>query len=488
MKKALTIEEIDLLEQRFIERARESFWVYRQYINKNLLIGWFVKELCRELQEWFGLYKAGKNPKLIIQIAPQHGKSTAVIDFLSWVAGQDPDSRVIYATFSDRLGIRANLKLQKIYDSEKFKKVFPETKINTLNAVTVSGQTLRNREIIEYVGRDGYFHNVTVNGAVTGMSANILAWDDMIKGHAEANSETLRNRTHEWLESDFMTRASNDYAVLGVGTEWHIDSPVQRYIKSNPDCKIIKYKAIAEEEEKYRKAGEALFPELKSLQFLEERKRSMNPLAWLALYQSSPTLASGNLFSRETFRYYTYDNGYVTIDGKSLLLSNYKIYQIIDPAGTEKKNSDYFVIMTIGVSIHNSDIIVLDIRREKAETPKHLDMLNQEYERWKPINQYVENKSFGINIIQAFSKTNRPVKTLEAKGDKPTRAQITQGFYDNGKIYHRQGAHWLSEFEQELLQFPYGTHDDMVDCIAYAGIVVQSMPLTTNRVVSTRRL
>jgi predicted phage terminase large subunit-like protein len=171
-----------------------------------------------------------------------------------------------------------------------------------------------------------------------------------------------------------------------------------------------------------------------------------------------------------------------------LLLDNFKIYQIIDPAGTEKRTSDYFVIMTIGVSIHNNDIIILDIRREKAETPKHLDMLNQEYAKWKPINQYVENKSFGINIIQAFKQTSRPVKTLDAKGDKPTRAQIIQGFYENGKVYHRESSHWMSDFEQELLQFPYGIHDDMVDCIAYAGIIVQSMPIGNTRIVSKRSL
>lgn len=471
----MNYNDFELYDELSAIQARDNFYVYRQYINPKLILGWFVKELCYELQQWYEDYKAGLNPKLIVQIAPQHGKSIAVIDFFSWLAGKDPDTRTIYATFSERLGIRANLRLQKTYDSPKYKKIFPQTMINTSNSVTVSGQTLRNREIIEYVGREGYFHNVTVNGAVTGMSANVLAWDDMIKGHAEANSEVFRNRIHDWLESDFMTRASNDYAVLGVGTEWHIDSPVQRYIRSNSDCKVIKYKAIADNDEPNRKAGEPLFPELKSLSFLLDRKKSMNPLSWLALYQANPTLAKGNLFNRDTFRYYTYDNGIITIDGTRTDLTQFKVYQIVDPAGTEKKNSDYFVVMTIGVSAKNSDIIILDIRREKAETPKHLEILQSEFEKWKPINQYVENKSFGINIIQAFKNTNRPVLTLEAKGDKPTRAQITLGYYANSKVYHRQSASWLSDFEEELLQFPYGLHDDMVDCIAYAGIITQSM-------------
>ncbi|MET0538353.1 MAG: hypothetical protein ABWZ64_10430, partial [Xanthobacteraceae bacterium] len=44
-------------------------------------------------------------------------------------------------------------------------------------------------------------------------------------------------------------------------TRWHLDDPVGRLIERVPDAKVFRYPAIAEEDEKNRRKGEALFPE-----------------------------------------------------------------------------------------------------------------------------------------------------------------------------------------------------------------------------------
>lgn len=459
----------------FALEAKENFWVYRQFLTPNLKLSWFQKEIAYALMQFYQDYKAGKRPKLIIEAPPQHGKSVQVIEFISWLAGHDPDAKTIYTSFSERLGIRANLRLQRIFDSDKYKQVFPDTKINKQNTVTISGQYLRNREILEYVDHDGYFRNTTVNGSITGESLDIAIIDDAVKGRAEANSQTIRDKTWEWLTDDFFTRFSEQGAMLVIGTRWHIDDPIGRLRNNLKDIQVLSYKAIAEEDEPNRKAGEALFPTHKSIDFLLERKKAMNPLSWLSLYQSAPTLGDGNLFSRDTFKYFKYEDNTVYTD-REYLIDNFHIFQTIDVAGTENKDSDYFVCMTFGLNIHNGDLIILDVYREKKETTKHMAVMENQYQKWKAI-QYVENKQFGINIIQAYRDTNRPVGTLEAKGSKEMRSLVIRNFYDNGKVWHRQGASWLDNFEEEILAFPQGIHDDQVDCLSYGGIVAQSMPL-----------
>jgi hypothetical protein len=212
----------------FALEAKDNFWVYRQYINPSLKLSWFQKEIAYALMQFYEDYKAGRRPKLIIEAPPQHGKSVQVIEFISWLAGHDPDAKTIYASFSERLGIRANLRLQRIYDSEKYKQVFPETQINKQNTVTISGQFLRNREILEYVNREGYFRNTTVNGSITGESLDISVLDDCVKGRAEAESQTIRDKTWEWLTDDFFTRFSESAGMLVIGTRWHIDDPMGR--------------------------------------------------------------------------------------------------------------------------------------------------------------------------------------------------------------------------------------------------------------------
>ncbi|MCR8526355.1 terminase family protein, partial [Escherichia coli] len=146
----------------------------------------------------------------------------------SWIAGRNPDCRTIYGSFSERLGIRANLKLQRIYDSALFQSIFPETKISQSNVVTKSGQTMRNREMIEYVGKGGYFRNTTVRGSITGESLDLGVIDDPIKGRTEANSSTIRDAAWDWFTDDFFTRFSEDAGLLIILTRWHIDDPVGR--------------------------------------------------------------------------------------------------------------------------------------------------------------------------------------------------------------------------------------------------------------------
>jgi hypothetical protein len=292
----------NLIEARQIEQARRSFWAYRQLMNPKMKRGWWQREIARRLQAFHEDLQAEERPKLVIQAPPQHGKSEMVTDFIAWMAGHNPDLKTIYASFSERLGIRANLRLQRVFDSRKYKLAFPETRINSSNAVTISAQTLRNREIIEFEGHTGYFRNTTVRGSITGESLDLGVIDDPIKGREEAGSQVVRDKTWDWLLDDFLTRFSEHAGMLAILTRWHIDDPIGRLLEHMPGVKVVSYPAIATEDEEYRKQGEPLLPEHKSLEFLLERKNVMFAPHWEALYQQAPTVAEGELFKPEQIK------------------------------------------------------------------------------------------------------------------------------------------------------------------------------------------
>src|SRR5262249_35712342 len=69
-----------------------------------------------------------------------------------------------------------------------------------------------------------------------------------------------------------------------------------------PETKILRYPAVAEEDEKNRHKGEALFPEHKSLPFLMERRKAMSQASWESEYQQNPILAGGGMFPIEKFQ------------------------------------------------------------------------------------------------------------------------------------------------------------------------------------------
>ena len=130
MSLALTVEDIDILEDLWIQKSRVNFLAYRMFMrNDKFLSGWFVTDLCARLQQFYLDLIAGKRPVLIIQTPPQHGKSWSVADFIAWISGKIPELKAIYATHSKMLSSRCNLAQQRQIDSDKYKKVFPKLRL-----------------------------------------------------------------------------------------------------------------------------------------------------------------------------------------------------------------------------------------------------------------------------------------------------------------------------------------------------------------------
>ena len=84
-----------------------------------------------------------------------------------------------------------------------------------------------------------------------------------------------------------------------IMTRWHLDDPIGRLIERFPAVKSFRYSAIAEEDERNRSKGEALFPEHKSLSFLLERKKAMTQASWESEYQQNPIVVGGGIFPIE---------------------------------------------------------------------------------------------------------------------------------------------------------------------------------------------
>jgi hypothetical protein len=286
-------------EDDLIKEARKSFWEFRVLMNPRLLLRnmWFPKKIARQLRKFYDDYKAGKRPILLLMTPPQHGKSLTVIDFIAWAIGHDPELRVIYSSFSDRLGVRANLRLQRSLDSKVYKQIFPKTYLSDKHIVTLAGRHLRNHEVLEFCEHEGYFRNTTVLGSITGEALDLGVIDDPLKGRAEANSELQREKVWNWLTDDVMSRFSEYAGLILIMTRWHVDDPAGRLIEHyGKRVKIVRYPAIAEVDEEDRDAGEPLFPQLKSLDFLMERRKLYTEASWQALYQQTPIVPGGGIF------------------------------------------------------------------------------------------------------------------------------------------------------------------------------------------------
>lgn len=446
------------------ERARRDFGSFRKLINPKLKRGWFQFECEIELQAFAKDLAEGKRPKLVIEAPPQHGKSFIVIDFIAWISGRYPDLRTIYASFSKRLGVRANLRLQRIYESEVYRRIFPATFINTPGEEL--GRFLRNSEILEYVGKEGSFRNTTINGAINGEGLDLGVIDDPLKGREAARSETIRNKTWEWFTDDFFTRFSEDSGLLAILTRWHLDDPIGRLTAIDPSIKVLKFRAIAIEDEKHRKKGEALFPEHKSIEFLLERKALMTSANWESLYQQSPIKVGGDIIKGEWFGRY----------GKLPKIKFRKIFG--DTAQKTAERNDFSVLECWGKGA-NGGVYLIDMIRGKWTAPELKRRTIAFWEKHKAIGAddpmmfgplralMIEDKSSGTGLIQEIKeKGGIPVKGIERTRDKYTRVDDVLTYIEAGQVHVPEDAPFTSDFIEECEAFTADdshAHDDQID-------------------------
>ena len=98
-----------------------------------------------------------------------------------------------------------------------------------------------------------------------------------------------------------LSRFSEHAGLIMIMTRWHVHDPAGRLIEHFGLGRItqIRYPAIAEVREQYRKPGDPLFPELKSMEFLLERRKLYTESSWEALYQQNPFIVGGGIFPIE---------------------------------------------------------------------------------------------------------------------------------------------------------------------------------------------
>jgi predicted phage terminase large subunit-like protein len=464
--------DLNLLEQIAIAQARQSFWAFRQYINPKMIKGWWQKEIAYALQQFYYDLQSDKKPMLVITAPPQHGKSYQVIDFIAWLTGLNPDNKIIYTSFSERLGVRANLRLQRIYDNEIYKKIFPDTKINQKSGN--DNDYSRNRELLEYNNKEGFFRNTTVRGSITGECLDLGIVDDPIKGREQAGSLTVRDKTWDWFTDDFFTRFSENAGLLCILTRWHLDDPIGRLLASDigKEVRLLNYPAMAVKQEKNRNIGDVLFPEHKSLDFIMRRKQSMSTSSFESLYQQNPIIQGGEIIKGEWFK---------RVDVLPKMLYR-KIFG--DTAQKTKEHNDFSVFQCWGYG-EDKKIYLIDQIRGKWEAPQLKrncidfwikQLAETDIGTLRDLN--IEDKASGTGLIQDIKQSALiPVKAIQRNIDKTTRVLDVISYIESGFVVLLDKKPYLSDFISECEAFTGDNthaHDDQIDplCDAITTMIV----------------
>ena len=460
----LSADDLDLVEEAWGAAAREHFWAFRCLIHPNMLDSWWQRKVAAALMRFWRDLQEGRRPALLLQAPPQHGKTEQVSDFIAWVAGKDPNIKTIFGSYSDDLGVKVNMNLQRLFDSAPYKVAFAKTKLNETNVSSANSlRWQRNSSLLEYVGFEGSFRNTTIMGQINGMGLDLGVIDDPMKGRAEAQSKTIRDKTWGWLTDDFFGRFSDKAGLLMIMTRWHLDDPAGRWLDHFPNTRVLRFPAIAEHDEKHRKRGEALFPEHKSLEFLMARRKVLTESGWQSIYQQSPIAAGGDMFPTERFTIIR------SVDRSNVRRS----IRYVDKADT--KDGGAYTAAALVHDMRDGTTVIEDMLRgqwsaleretrifqaaeaDRAECPR--------YAIWFEVEPGSGGKESGESSVRRFKGFN--VQLDRVTGSKEARAEPYAAQAQAGQVSLVAGG-WNRAFLEEHEQFPFGKYKDQVDATAGA--------------------
>ncbi len=413
----------------------------------------------------------GDIKRLLINIPPRHTKSTLVsVIWPVWVWLQSPTERFLCASYSLDLSTRDNLRKRRIIESpwfqERFGKLFQLTSDQNQKRYFENDQR-------------GYQMSISVGGGTTGQGGSYLCLDDAHNA-SEAYSEIDRKNAVIWFREVWTNRLNNQTKdkMVVVGQRIH-DEDVCGYIKKErPDWVCLDLPAYYEPENKCitplwsdprNTENDILWPERFTDQALQGLRRDLGSTGFAAQYQQRPVPAGGGQFKKQWFRYYEANTEHFTLitsEGqKRILRTECQIIITVDLAISLKQSAD-FTVFAVWAVTKEKEVLMLDIVRDHLDNPQQQKGLQLLYYKYRPKFIHIENVAYQLALIQQLLKEGIPVREFKPTKDKVARASTASVFYEAGRIYHPKIAAWLPEFEDELLVFPMGKHDDQVDTVS----------------------
>lgn len=483
------------------ELSRKYLLFYTKQFNPSYEAGWVHKDIARRLEKFIKDVEEKKSPRLMIFMPPRHGKSTlASQEFPGWTLGHHPDWEIISASYAISLPVGFSRIIKDRLDSDEYQAIFPGTQLRD-----------DARGVEEWLTtKRGRYRAVGVEGGITGTGAHVLIIDDPIKDYQEAQSETIRESAYNWYTSTARTRLAPGGGVLIIQTRWHDADLSGRLLTDRQnlleagippdeldDWEVISYPAIAEYDEwlfpdrtiqvgpeevpenamLLRPKGEALHPARYSAQELRRICNSMPSVQWNALFQQNPVPETGEYFTKDMFRTY----GQLP-DAPE----NFAYFMAWDLAIGEKSSNDWSV-GTVCAYHFTGAIYIVDMFRARTNAPgiiaaalqmaqkwPYLQVLGMEYGQiYKTMAPLLKDAMKAAKVHFSLSEDLKPVT------DKLLRARPLQQKMQMGLVQFPANQPWVSLIEREMLRFPNGTHDDIVDSLAW--LIRMSMTISPPR-------
>jgi predicted phage terminase large subunit-like protein len=416
--------------------------------------GYKVGPHHRKLARIFEDIAAGKKKRVIVNIAPRHGKSE-LISYLApaWFLGKYPNKKIIMASHTADLAVNFGRRVRNLVANDQYKEIFPQIELQQDSKSASRWGT----------NFGGEYFAIGVGGALAGRGADLFIIDDP---HSEQDAKSGLSSAFlpawEWFQAGPIQRLMPGGAIIIVMTRWSkldLTGQIINHMTKNEGAdqwEIVEFPAILD-------SGKALWPDFWPVEELEAKRIGMDPRYWQAQYMQDPTAESGALIKREWWRIWDKPD---PPKCEFIIMS-------LDAAQEATNRADYNALTTWGVFLNEEtdkhNIILLNSIKQRLEFPELKKLVLREYKEWEPDAFVVEKKSNGAALYQEMRRMGIPVgEFTPSKGnDKISRVNAVSDLFASGIVW-APDKRWAKDVMEECNDFPSGSNDDLVDSTTQA--------------------
>jgi predicted phage terminase large subunit-like protein len=298
----------------------------------------------------------------------------------------------------------------------------------------------------------------------TSQHYDLIVLDDIV-ARDNCGSKELRDKVKQYYR-DSLDWLEPGGRIVVIGTRWHQDDLYGMLMEPGSGFDVFIRQAYTDETE-----TEVIFPQKFSLEYLNELREPIalggkGAYEFSSQYKNNPIDQEAADFKSEWLRFY--DPG-TTHPGS--------LYLTIDPALSLSRDADFTAMVVAGM-FRDRTIRVVDRRRVRVVPSDLVNHVFELVEKWNLHRIGIETFAFQKTLKYEIERQQRErgifftIDSLggrhtgrgEAPLSKEARIRRLQPYFEQGLIELRSD---MQDMVDELLAFPRGKHDDLLDALSY---------------------
>lgn len=291
----------------------------------------------------------------------------------------------------------------------------------------------------------------------------LMIFDD-IENDENIKSAEQRQKLYHWFTKAAIPALARGGRAVVIGTILHFDSLVNKVMKQQDIFKSWQtrvFYAITTDEDG---TEHALWPEHRSLDKLKSMRDNPNDqefvgsIAFAQEYQHKPFSEEDAIVKPDWIKECEPSQAPDEYSRQARVLT-------VDPAASERQTADPTAMIVADLGA-DGNVYVRAIRNQRTSPSITAETIQNLYETYQPQVVGIEQGALGLVFRDLLA--GLPVIGLKPDKDKVRRLLAVSRFFEAGKVFLVRDIQNGQALREQLIEFPKGTHDDMVDAIVYA--------------------